>query len=444
MDIISHFGLNISPFQRQGDADNFTYEAMAFAQQQVVDAIIHWRSPIQLVGPPGIGKSVLLDSLRLNLKARGKSAAIFASPALAATSDFAGIDVALVDETAQTEAAKLRALIERAEDFGTILLLTSLEPIEHINSSLIAQLGVMTARESRDFLIDRSTKAGRPDLFHPAALDEITVASHGVPRVLKMLGNAALLNAMFSDTQHVEQKHAHQALIDKAPLPGPPLLISTYVTSVRKRPPVESEIVLAAPKAPVAAKADADVPAIPPAVYQTGGERLMSRLADARGTIAGAGALLLLIAGAALYGYDQLDLQTIISSISNTRSTSQGTSSLILTPNPEPTAPRIDSLLAELPLSDAVLDSETEAPEPAATQSQDVAMSKQTVDAPSLPGPGTPGYTEPTPPLPSVRAAIEAGIANPKTLTPEQRATMQAYIMEGSEQSQNGLSFAAE
>jgi hypothetical protein len=197
---------------------------------------------------------------------------------------------------------------------------------------LTVTLGAMGPQDAYDFLLTAVHRSGRPDLFRPAALDALVAAAHGVPRVLKLLASAAMLESMLDDAKVIERQHAERAIENKSPLPRAPEPVESVVAMAAPAAVPEPELptARAAPEAwldadtddePVQAAAiplpvyfrprdPADVDLPPEAEYEFEEPR-SRRFGSARGAVAAVLALILVGGGAVALGGAQLGIPNI-------------------------------------------------------------------------------------------------------------------------------------
>jgi hypothetical protein len=255
----------------------------------------------------------------------------------------------------------------------------------------------MAAREAADFLVDASAAAGRPDLFTVAAQEAIVEAVFGNPRVLKQIAGAALLEAMFEGGVVVEQRHVLAAIAARQPLPSaePDYVLDAPQRPQRAAPQQPAPIAIAEP---VSEEPQPMKPWVPEAPRRGLG---------ARGFAVATGALGLLVAAALAYAVDTFGWDRIAAFL-HLPEMGQTATSERHPVMPGATPGFSEPELAVLPDSGDIID------EPVALPALTETLSDgSTVVPPPLPDAGTPGYRPPSATLPTISAAVRAGIANP-------------------------------
>jgi type II secretory pathway predicted ATPase ExeA len=402
MDVLRHFGLKHVLFRQEPHGQLYLHHAFEAALSEIVDAVLACES-VTLVGAAGMGKSQLLAAAARELAARGVSAASFAGPALVAQADFTNLDAIFVDEADAAAPRVLDAVLAKAAQNRVTTVLAALESSRIGKPGRLVRLAPMAGSEIADFLVDASAAAGRPDLFTVAAQEAIVDAVSGNPRALKQIAGAALLEAMFDGGVVVEQRHVLAAIAARPPLPAAE---PDYVLEAPQRPqraaprqPQPEPIVVATPE-----------PETPQPMVPWAAEEPRRRF-GARGFIAATGALGLLIAAALAYAVDTFGWDRI-SAFLHLPETARPASSE-LRPVPQGPAPGFsEPELAVLPDTGDIID------EPVALPALTETLSDgSTVVPPPVPDATTPGYRPPSATLPTISAAVRAGIANPSVGT---------------------------
>lgn len=405
MDVLRHFDLKHVLFRQEPHGQLYLHHAFETALSEIVDAVLACEG-VTLSGAAGMGKSQLLAAAARELAARGVSAAGFAGPALAAQADFANLDAILIDEADAAAPRVLEAVLAKAAQHRATVVLGALDPSRLPEQARFVRLAPMAGREAADFLVDASAAAGRPDLFTVAAQEAIVEAVSGNPRVLKQIAGAALLEAMFDGAVVVEQRHVLAVIAARPPLPAaePDYALDApqrlQRAPERQSPPQPEPIVVAAPEAeaPEAEEPQPMKPWVPEEPRRRFG---------ARGVVAATGALGLLIAAALAYAVNTFGWERIAAflHVPDTVRPASGE----LRPAPQGPAPGFsEPELAVLPDTDDIVDAPVPVPALAETLSDgSIAV------PPPVPDWATPGYRPPSATLPTISAAVRAGIANP-------------------------------
>ncbi|MFD0847515.1 hypothetical protein [Sphingosinicella xenopeptidilytica] len=396
MDVLRHFGLKHVLFRQEPHGQLYLHHGFETALSEIVDAVLACEG-VTLTGAAGMGKSQLLAAAARELAARGVSAASFAGPTLAAQADFANLDAILVDEADAAAPRVLEAVLAKAAQHRVTAVLAALESSRLGKPGRLVRLAPMAGSEIADFLVDASAAAGRPDLFTVAAQEAIVEAVSGNPRVLKQIAGAALLEAMFEGGVVVEQRHVLAAIAARPPLPAaePDYVLEAPQRPQRTTPLQPAPIVVAEP----------EPEALQPMKSWVAEEP--RRRFGARGFIAATGALGLLIAAALAYAVDTFGWDRISAFLHLPETARPATSELrpvLQGPAPGFSEPE----LAVLPGTGDIIDEPV--PLPALTETL---SDGSTVVPPPVPDAATPGYRPPSATLPTISAAVRAGIANP-------------------------------
>lgn len=396
MDVLRHFGLKHVLFRQEPHGQLYLHHGFETALSEIVDAVLACEG-VTLTGAAGMGKSQLLAAAARELAARGVSAASFAGPTLAAQADFANLDAILVDEADAAAPRVLEAVLAKAAQHRVTAVLAALESSRLGKPGRLVRLAPMAGSEIADFLVDASAAAGRPDLFTVAAQEAIVEAVSGNPRVLKQIAGAALLEAMFEGGVVVEQRHVLAAIAARAPLPAaePDYVLEAPQRPQRTAPLQPAPIVVAEPE-----------PEAPQPMKSWVAEEPRRRF-GARGFIAATGALGLLIAAALAYAVDTFGWDRI-SAFLHLPDTARPATSELRPVLQGPTPGFSEPELAVLPGTGDIID------EPVALPALTETLSDgSTVVPPPVPDAATPGYRPPSATLPTISAAVRAGIANP-------------------------------
>lgn len=167
-----------------------------------------------LLGPPGTGKSLLLQELARTLLAEGAPVALLQTGDAAI--DPATDGVLLIDEADRMSDDALAALAGRCSSRAVVLaaLPGFADRLAGLpGAAQIVALNPLDLTEAAALVEARLLQAGQPpDLLEPAATEELFARSGGVPRVLHTLLSLAIFAASLEDTAHVTPAHVRQAV----------------------------------------------------------------------------------------------------------------------------------------------------------------------------------------------------------------------------------------
>lgn len=440
MDAVTHFDLKRPLFRFSGSDCLFVSNAFAKARAGLIDSVLGCEFPVVLTGTAGVGKTVLLNNIAQQFRADGIRVLMLSDPALVDLSSFGNPDVAMVDEAGGADASHITAIVDAARRQGTTLVLAAINTRKLPEAARTVRMRPMTATESADFLIDAAVRAGRPDLFSAAAQDAIIAAAHGIPRALKLLGNGAVIEALFEGAGTVSAKHVAKAIDATPPLPLSDAADGEHDDAVvacrheAGQKPLTMACLAASGPAPVAGSedsgADADSIFIPfqPMAAAREGFQLGSH-----GLVAGIAALAFLIAAAAAYAVGTLGIDRIadlanLPAPSGRRLAAPQSAPPLSTPTAG-AVPDYPPAIAPMPVPVPLRDDRTREGvaagqvaamiEPAAPEA-----TGPSVAWPPLPTPGTPGYRPPTPVMPTLSAAARAGIPTSDGAPPGRAETL--------------------
>jgi len=168
---------------------------------------------ILIVGPGGSGKTFLLDIAEEACRTRGISVLRIERGDLAHTVIGKHVDLLLVDEADFVDQATLNFIAGHPETAKTVVFACRTPcSVGDMAAPTLVNLTPLTASEARDFLVERATAAGRPDLFAPDALDSLVAGTLGLPRLLRSVGALALFLAAHEGASRVCMEHVADAL----------------------------------------------------------------------------------------------------------------------------------------------------------------------------------------------------------------------------------------
>jgi type II secretory pathway predicted ATPase ExeA len=208
------FGLNFDPFA-PGSPIVVT-EPVKAVLAQITGEFGRGVRAVVITGAPGTGKTLLLTLIQDSYKGRNLSisrvdlAALFPF-ALADTTD-----LLLVDEADSADPSALQAWLARHSERPRTMVLACRPEASarlcHELGAVAIHVRPLSASQAKDFIIERVTKAGRPDLFAPPALDHLIEASAGSPQALRSLAGMAMFLAVYSQASQIDASHVEEAV----------------------------------------------------------------------------------------------------------------------------------------------------------------------------------------------------------------------------------------
>lgn len=263
-------------------AEAVPHPAWRRAGQAALDVVRAGR-PVLLLGPPGSGKTLLLQDIARRMREAGSPVRFF-DPGGARVDGSKG-EILLVDEAGSLGAPALADLAARQAPFVLAALPASAAGLTAAIPALVpVPLDPLTEDEVADFVAARLSAAGQPsNLLEPGAVRALALRSGGLLRLVNTLGGAATFLAGMDGAAQVTRRHVEEAgaMREGAALPLP---------SVPAPMAIEATATLPAPQAEAAAR---------PALSQAGATG--RRRARALGAIA-ALAVLAVLSGLALLG----------------------------------------------------------------------------------------------------------------------------------------------
>jgi hypothetical protein len=175
-------------------------------------ATIEARSGLVVVlGPPGTGKSLLLNELARALKASGRPVQLFHRGDMMHEPSRGG--TVLVDEADRMDGATLATVVAATNTCHVLAALPRFvdQLAGFANPMTVVALAPLTAGGTRNFIAQRLAKVGRPaDLLSEAAMTALYQRSFGIPRVVNMLAGSAIVLAAAESANQVGAEHVEQ------------------------------------------------------------------------------------------------------------------------------------------------------------------------------------------------------------------------------------------
>ena len=244
-------------------------------------------APVVVVcGNAGAGKTLLMNMIARSCTDMGLCARQIDRGDLMHLAFGQCADVLLVDEADSITESTLHALISAGSNTSTTTMIFLCLPsnVRRFTSSggraVIIELAPLMHSDARNYLLERATSAGRPDLFDADALDLLIDGARGSPRVLRSIASLSFFAAAVDGSARIARKHVADALAsqihcetpksDQAPIPSTPrveVLIPAPIPAVQIKPvPVKDPApaqAFAAPAVALPALAES-APATPP------------------------------------------------------------------------------------------------------------------------------------------------------------------------------------
>jgi hypothetical protein len=192
------------------------FRGWASARTAIIAAVSRGNGIITLVGPAGVGKTVLLRDLEQHLRTDHPTVQRVDNGQLVTGAE-AGA-VLLIDEAGGIDLAALLNLTSRSDQFAVLAILpgfvSRFEALPHQSIKLV-RLGT---DEVPHYIAARIEACGIPaERFSAEALTAIAVASTGLPRLLNVLIGNSLLEADLAGAPNVTPEHVAAAAAMHAP-----------------------------------------------------------------------------------------------------------------------------------------------------------------------------------------------------------------------------------
>ena len=216
MTFADQLNLHADPF-RPGDGGAHIGRPLQSAFDDVMREIGLGTPVIVVVGPAGTGKTLLLEIIERACSAKGMSVRRVDRGDLADMALDGWSDLLLVDEADSLCDTTLQALASQdGKKAAGILVLARHQPyaapLGEKVAPVIVNLTRLAQADARTYIVQRATRAGRPDLFAPEALDALVDAACGSPRLVRSIGGLALFFAVNDRAPQIAAKHVTAAV----------------------------------------------------------------------------------------------------------------------------------------------------------------------------------------------------------------------------------------
>ncbi|MBN9563029.1 MAG: AAA family ATPase [Alphaproteobacteria bacterium] len=200
-----------------GPADAVAHDGWREACDRALAAVLAGPGVVLVLGPAGTGKTLLLQHLAGELRARGMDV-LLSTRGYFDPADKAGIGqprAVLIDEADRLSPESLDGLGHLGRCAFVLAGVTEPHeesgPIAGEGASII-RLAPLPAGEVGAFVTARLVQVGlRPDILTEGAIERLAALSAGVPRLLNMLTGSALFLARTAGASRVEAAHVIEA-----------------------------------------------------------------------------------------------------------------------------------------------------------------------------------------------------------------------------------------
>ena len=208
MSFVTELKLKCDPFARDA-ARPATPVGVAF--EHLLQHFESGTTRVLVVGPPGSGKSLLLEIAEKACRERRIPVLRIERGDLVHMAIGRRADVLLVDEADFVDQPTLSSIAAHPQA-PKILVLACRTPPIGLDVPALVKVAPLTPPQARDFVVERTTTAGRPDLFTPEALDSLIAGACGLPRLLRSIGALALFFAAYEGANQVGAEHVAKAI----------------------------------------------------------------------------------------------------------------------------------------------------------------------------------------------------------------------------------------
>ena len=193
---------------------------------------------IVVCGNAGAGKTLLVNMIARSCTDMGLCARQIDRGDLMHMAFGQCADVLLIDEADSITESTLHTLISAGANTSTTTMVFLCLPsnARRFTSTggraVIIELAPLMHADARNYLLERATSAGRPDLFDSDALDLLIDGARGSPRVLRSIASLSFFAAAVEGAARIARKHVADALAsqihcetpksDQTPIPSIP------------------------------------------------------------------------------------------------------------------------------------------------------------------------------------------------------------------------------
>jgi hypothetical protein len=192
------------------------YRPVKAALGEVIRHVTLETAVIVVAAGPGSGKTLLADLVERTCSNMGLSVARFDRGELIRVLDGESKNVLLVDQADSITTADLEAIQTAPRPATSIILLglpSFIARLGHSTTAAVVQISRLSASDARNYLLERATEVGRPDLFAPYALDLLEQFSAGVPRTLQTAASVAYRHSVMAGATQITPNHVLDALL---------------------------------------------------------------------------------------------------------------------------------------------------------------------------------------------------------------------------------------
>ena len=264
MHAADHLKLETNPFTANASGARLGRPLQA-ALGEVIRQIGLEAPVVVVCGNAGTGKTLLINMIARACADMGLCARQIDRGDLMHVAFGQCADVLLIDEADSITESTLHTLISPGAKTSTATMVFLCLPsnVRRFTSSggraVIIELAPLTHADARNYLLERATSAGRPDLFEPDALELLIDGAHGSPRVLRSIASIAFFAAAVGDSPRIGARHVADALASQIHCEPP----KSRQVSIPIAPRAEIPIATPIAPAPVAQAPVAQAPVVP-------------------------------------------------------------------------------------------------------------------------------------------------------------------------------------
>jgi hypothetical protein len=173
---------------------------------------------VVVVGTSGTGKSLLMDITARACLGMGLSVRRIERGDLLSQAFGEKTDVLMVDQSDSMTNSSLQTLLSAGPKNTATTKVFMCSPtcvgkftFGGLHASVI-ELSPLSLSDARNYLSERATSMGRPNLFTPEASDLIIDGSRGLPRALRSIAHLAFFGAASEGASQINPQHVANAL----------------------------------------------------------------------------------------------------------------------------------------------------------------------------------------------------------------------------------------